>query len=605
MRWLIVGLNKIKACINFFIYFLLINSVTFSVTFCTTTKDLEEKYISEKTSAEMEEQDKRMMAVQHFKEAESYFRKGNLSQAEDKVKAVLSLDSNHPVPHLLLGDIYFEKGDFQKAFDEYQVAHVLDKSKGLPHAKMGKVYIKLGKKKKALDAFQSAIDLDPNIPGLREELDALLNEMNLQAASYQNRQAATLYKKTSTKTFHAVDGHTRKMPERLDPRVKKILELGDEFFKDGLFALAIQEYQIAAQLAPFSVIIHQKLGDTYSRKGMLDEAIASYQKVKVLTPDSPLGFLGLGVVHARMFDIDKAISLFEEGIARDPNFSPLYFELGLAYLKTDRLGEAIIELEKTVALEPGKILPRKVLNAAKQEKEAEEGFETFENSRLILKYDPKQDQLFIEDILKSLNKAYEQLTTHFSYQPEQKIIVKVYPDLKEFQLAATTPQWFRGGVAATKDYKILLATPKKERNINKLPEVITHELTHAFTNLITYGNYPIWILEGLALYEASQWDLGNEKILRSAVSSNQLYMLNELREPFTKFKNQRRIALAYSESYTAVKFILDIYGRDKLIQLLHEFSRGKNFDEGAKYVLKISSSEFEQKWLESIKESYR
>jgi len=81
-------------------------------------------------------------------------------------------------------------------------------------------------------------------------------------------------------------------------------------------------------------------------------------------------------------------------------------------------------------------------------------------------------------------------------------------------------------------------------------------------------------------------------------------MLDELEKPFTRFKNQRRIALAYSESYFAVKFILDTYGRDKLIQLLHEFSRGKNFDEGAKYVLKISSSEFEQKWLESIKENY-
>ena len=596
----VIKINEHK----FFIYFLLINFVTFSLTFCTTKKDLEVKNISEKTSAEMKEQDKRMMAVQHFKEAESYFRKGNLSKAEDEVKAVLSLDPNHPVPHLLLGDIYFEKGYFEKAFDEYEVAHALDKSKGLPYAKMGEAYIKLGKKKNALDAFQNAIDLDPNIPGIREKLDALLKQMNLQSVSDQNEQAATLYKTASTKTFPAVSGHNRKEPERLDPRVKKTLELGDEFFKDGLFSQAIQEYQIAAQLAPSSVIIHQKLGDAYSRKGMLDEAIASYKKVRDLTPESPLGFLGLGAVHAKMFDIDKAISLFEEGLTRDPNFSPLHFELAIAYLKTDRLGEAIIELEKTVALEPGKTLPQKVLNNAKQEKAAEEGFEIFENSRFILKYDPNEDQLFIEDILKSLNEAYEQLTTHFSYQPEQKIIVKVYPDLKEFQLAAATPQWFMGGVAATKDYKILLATPKRERNINKLPEVITHELTHAFTNLITYGNCPTWILEGLALYEASQWDLGKEKILRSAVSSNQLYLLDELEEPFTRFKNQKGIALAYSESYTAVKFIFDTYGRDSLIKLLHEFSRGKNFGEAAKHVLKINSSEFEQKWLASIKESY-
>ena len=103
---------------------------------------------------------------------------------------------------MLLGDIYFEKGDFEKAFDEYEVAHALDKSKGLPYAKMGNVYLKLGKDKNALDAFQTAIDLDPNIPGIREKLDALLKQMNLQSVTDQNEQTATLYKTSSTKPYY-------------------------------------------------------------------------------------------------------------------------------------------------------------------------------------------------------------------------------------------------------------------------------------------------------------------------------------------------------------------------------------------------------------------
>jgi hypothetical protein len=97
------------------------------------------------------------------------------------------------------------------------------------------------------------------------------------------------------------------------------------------------------------------------------------------------------------------------------------------------------------------------------------------------------DESFVQSVVQSLEKAHEKLVKDLAYDPQGRTIVKLYPDLKEFHLAASTPQWFRGGVAATRDRKILLAAPKRQVNIDKLPQVITHELSHVFTNLITYG----------------------------------------------------------------------------------------------------------------------
>jgi len=577
---------------------------------CGMEKEMKRKEVLESTVRKgKDEMEKRRVAIDHFKKGENYLRDGDLAKAENEIKIAISLHDKHPVPHLLLGDIYCAKEDFQKALYEYERAEAMDKTKGLPHAKIGRVYIELGMDEKAIEAFKTAIELDPDIPGLHRELGNLYRRMGLEDdADREYGEAEGLLKSRSqyaVEETSKISGiKKRRGSEHLHPRVEKVLKLGDEFLKDGLLGLAIEEFKIAAQLAPNTVIVQQKLGDAYVRKGMLQEAIAQYERVRELRPDSPLGYLGLGVVHARMFDIDNAISSFEKGVSLDPEFAPLHFELAMAYMKEDMLDEAIYELEKTVELDTINPQPKEILDKVKKEKEAEEGFVAIQNGPFILKYNSKQDRSFIDYTLRLLQEAYQKLMIGMSYQPKKRMIVKIYHDLSEFQLAATTPQWFKGGVAATKDYKILLATPKRVRNIRKLPEVITHELTHVFTNLITFGNHPAWIHEGIALWEASQWDLEKEKILKWAISEDKLFGLGELENPFTLLKNPKRVNLAYAQAYTAVKFILDRYGRDKLLEILYEFSKGKNFDEAARRVLDMSMEEFEHKWPDFIGDTY-
>jgi tetratricopeptide (TPR) repeat protein len=553
--------------------------------------------------------DKRRIAIDHFKNAEGYLSKGELDKAEAEVKTAISLDPNHPVPHLLLGDILFEREVYEKALLEYERASELDTTKGIPYAKMGEVYVRLGKYHQAHDALRTAVRLDPDIPGLHRVLGDLYKRMGLKhEAEYEYRTAETLAKSGTVdrSKSRTVRSNTKREGSSgiSDPQVGKIVRLGDEFLRDGNYSLAIEQYKIAARLEPNSVIVHQKLGDAYVRKGLLDKAVVQYNRVGELWPDSPLSYLGLGIVHARMYDIEKAIYFFKKGLALKPKFAPLHFELAMVYHKADRLADAIDELEQTVELDSVNPQPKEILAKVRKEREAEEGYVKLESRYFILKYDPKQDRHFIEDVQKSINEAYQALRKDLSYQPDRKIIVKIYPDLREFHLAATTPQWFRGGVAATKDYKILLATPKRERNIEKLPEVIKHEMTHAFTNLMTYNNLPGWAQEGIAVYEASQWDLKKKESLVVAIHNEELYGLEELEKPFTRFKDPRRINLAYAQSYTAIKFILERYGREKLLATFDQFARGKNFAETARDVLGMTLVEFEQEWVDWIKKTY-
>jgi hypothetical protein len=115
------------------------------------------------------------------------------------------------------------------------------------------------------------------------------------------------------------------------------------------------------------------------------------------------------------------------------------------------------------------------------------------------------------------------------------------------------------------------------------------------------GNHPGWLHEGIAVYEAGQWDEEKETTLRQAVYEDNLLGLGDLEKPFTRFHNPMQIKLAYAESYTAVAYILKRHGREALLGILREFSRGKTFDEAARDVLGMDMAEFEEGWRDSLR----
>ena len=536
----------------------------------------------------------------HMELGEKYLREEAYDQAIEEFKKASQLSPQFPVPHLYLGDIFMIKGLYEEAISEYGKAKDLNPAHPIPYLKIGRYYARKGQVDRAISEFQALIRLHPQEPDFHFEFAQLYRKAGLvQEAEIELQRGEKL-----RKARKRADPSQEKGVESRRALISKAIGLGDEFLRNKMYDQAISQFKMAAELDPQGIFAHQKLGDAYLQKGMLEEAIKEYEEVKHLSPKSPLSYLGLGVVHARKFEIEKAFDFFQKGLSLDPRFAPLYFEMALAYVREDRLEDGIVSLQKTIELEPRNSKPKEVLERVKIEKEAEAGYLVIQNERFILKYDPQQDRSFVEKVWQSLEKAYEKLVGDLNYQPRQKIIVKLYPDLKQFHYAASTPPWFQGGVASTAEQKILLATPKREVNIEKLPEVITHELTHAFVNLMTYSRHPVWIHEGLALHEAGQWEAGREKILIVAIKEERLHSLDELEEPFTKLKNPREIDLAYAESYTAVEYLIAKCGKGKLKEILFQFARGKSFPEAAQFILGINREEFEKGWVEFLRAKY-
>jgi hypothetical protein len=131
--------------------------------------------------------------------------------------------------------------------------------------------------------------------------------------------------------------------------------------------------------------------------------------------------------------------------------------------------------------------------------------------------------------------------------------------------------------------------------------VITHELTHlVFDTAVTnpYHYPPRWLNEGIAVYLAQGYDRSDRGAVRDAVGLGTVMPLSALGGLFPT--THERFSLAYSESVSAVSFLVDQYGRGAMVALVRSYADGVTDDEAFQSALGTDVAGFEAAWLESI-----
>jgi len=109
---------------------------------------------------------------------------------------------------------------------------------------------------------------------------------------------------------------------------------------------------------------------------------------------------------------------------------------------------------------------------------------------------------------------------------------------------------------------------------------LVHELTHLVVHQATfspYGQLPLWLDEGLATYSEGELDPDLRSSLDRAISEGTLISVRTLCSPFSAYADKAR--LSYAESYSLVKYLLDNYGHDKMLDLLIILKQGSTYDE--------------------------
>jgi hypothetical protein len=205
-------------------------------------------------------------------------------------------------------------------------------------------------------------------------------------------------------------------------------------------------------------------------------------------------------------------------------------------------------------------------------------------------------------------RAYGDLSARFHQSLTKPIPLILYSAHNYFQQTNTIPYLLPEGVGGFMEfYKGRVVLPF-DGSYARLEHVIRHELVHVFTlakirtvlrdhEKFQYHMPPLWMIEGLAEYWSTDWDARAEMIMRDAVISGHLVPLEQMYRINGTFQ-------MYKEGQSALAFICEQYGEDKILSLFENWWKEKKFSRVLERTLGEPLEEVDRRWRYSLKKRY-
>jgi hypothetical protein len=190
---------------------------------------------------------------------------------------------------------------------------------------------------------------------------------------------------------------------------------------------------------------------------------------------------------------------------------------------------------------------------------------------------------------------------------DKRIKIWVYEtDIELYRLFPNGITEWTGGFALSEWELILIVIPSGSGQYNVISAGVPHEVSHlVFDHITGYPDNtpPTWLNEGLAGYmEETQDEFLNARTLVEAAHQGQILGMDEFDEAFERTDGAITANLAYEQSKSIVKFIIEDpkFGARKLKTTLRAFEDTDTTDEALFKGLGVDSRELERQWRESL-----
>ena len=211
-------------------------------------------------------------------------------------------------------------------------------------------------------------------------------------------------------------------------------------------------------------------------------------------------------------------------------------------------------------------------------------------------------------ILRIAEDFYAEMPELTNRIPAGTIDIWVCDTQKAFQASVHAPiQDWAVGCAFPLSRRIVIQNPKHIALAKlQLVQVLRHEIAHVLFGQCTrraVKEIPLWFIEGIAIYFADEWVPGRHETLLKHIFSKSILPLHELARGFPR--SQAGADLAYAESQDAVRWLVEIKGREVLFALITELHAGNNFSSAFEATVGWNLATFDERWRESLTERYR
>jgi len=215
-----------------------------------------------------------------------------------------------------------------------------------------------------------------------------------------------------------------------------------------------------------------------------------------------------------------------------------------------------------------------------------------------------QDPRLKQEIEGLAKEAYARISDFLEDSLTVPLTIYVAEDEEDFKsrLGSGFPDWGVGAAIPSHNL-IVLKSPSRFRYGRPFAEVLEHELAHIFLDKKSKGaDLPRWIDEGFAMLQSREWRIGQDILVVRAIFTGSIIPLSQI-EALNQFSDSRA-QLAYTESYLALSYLLDEYGKESYFELLDYLSQGESLDFAFLKTTGSSYIGFQAEFLSYLKKRY-
>jgi tetratricopeptide (TPR) repeat protein len=302
-----------------------------------------------------------------LKDAESLLQKQQYSQAEEKLQAIVSQQSENPQAWFDLGFAQSHQGKNGEAIAAYKKATQLSPKWFEAQQNLGLALAKSGDLPSAAATLKTAVTLKPTVGGQPALAGAWLSLAQVTEESQPQDSLAAYQRAAELDPANAeAQLGIARMAERsgnaaaAEQQYLKLAEAGNNDSIEQLIGLYLKQKRFAdaeswlhkcISANPQNSAAQLQLGKLLAAEGKPQEAIAALEPVYKASPDPKIAGV-LANLYLETKQYPAAADLLRPLIAQNPNDAQLYLDYGTALMHQLKYPEAQTVLLKAVQLKP-------------------------------------------------------------------------------------------------------------------------------------------------------------------------------------------------------------------------------------------------------------